>query len=105
MPQNPYRHRRQRMRLQDDLVLAHAAPAAGIAVPGFDEIKRPLVLRPPPALDYLVPRFIHLNKTTRRQDGIHGEILVTNVAISKVAVGKLGKVSGGDTTPPLHNSS
>src|ERR1700679_1346800 len=105
MPQNPDRDRRQRMRLQNDLLLAHAAPAAGIPVPGLDEIKGTLVFRPPRSLDYLVPRFIHLDETARRKDGIHGEILVTNVAIGKFAVGKLGEVSGWYQTPLFHHSS
>jgi len=41
------------MGLKNDIVLAHAAPAAGMALTGLDEINRTLVLRPPRFLHHL----------------------------------------------------
>jgi hypothetical protein len=90
MAQNPDLNRRQRVGLQDDVIATHAAPAASVSVAGFHEVDGTFVLRPPRSLHNFVLLFIHLDEASRRKNRIHGEILVADVAIGKIAVGELG---------------
>ena len=104
MAQNSNRNRRQRMGLQNNFLAAHAAPAASMAVPSLHEIDRPLVLGSPRTLDYLVFRFVHLNKTTGRKNGIHGEILRAHIAVSEIGIGELREVREREPDPIVRPS-
>ena len=59
--QDPNRNRRQRMRLQNDFLAAHAAPAAGMAIAGFHKIDRTFIFRAPGT-------FHHFASSTRRPE-------------------------------------
>lgn len=91
------------MGLQDKFVIENAAPAAHESIPRFDEVDRPLIFRSPDALLEFVPGFIDLDKGTRHDQGIHGEILHTNVPIRMVAGEQLRKVAQWDQAPLLNH--
>ncbi len=52
---HPRRHRGKGMRLQNDFLAGQGAPAAGVAITGFDKVNGPLVLRAPAPFQHLVP--------------------------------------------------
>src|ERR1700683_4671946 len=70
---------RERMRDQSQLVAVQLAPRARIAVSQFDEINGPIVLTPPWKCLNLVHALINLKKRAGSQQGIHCEIVQTDV--------------------------
>src|SRR5215469_4223597 len=105
MAENPNRSRRERMRLQDDFFPPHAAPRAGVTLASFYKVDRPLVFRTPYTFDDPVARFIHLDKTSRRQDGVHREILGPDVTVGEIAVGELGEIGDGNEAPLFNHAT
>src|SRR5579863_5299418 len=93
------------MRLQDNVLAAHAAPAASMPLARLHEINGTLVFGAPRAFDDAVPRFIDLDKTSRRQDGIHREVLRSYVAVSELAVRELRQVRNWNQSPLFHHAS
>src|SRR5260370_41802401 len=82
------------MRLQDYVVLTHAAPAAGMSVASFHEINGPLIFGAPQTLHYLILLFVDLNEAAGWKSRIHHEILVAVVAVGDIAVRELSKIRG-----------
>jgi len=80
------------MGLQDKVVATHAAPAASMSVAGFHKIDGAFVLRAPRAFHHFISGLIDLDETAGRKNRVHGEILVADVSVSKIAVGELGKI-------------
>src|SRR5579871_883070 len=68
MTQDSNRNRRKRMRLQNDVVAAHATPAASMAFAGFHEINGTFVFGAPGAFDHAIARFVDLYETSRRKN-------------------------------------
>src|ERR1700722_6084775 len=99
--QDPNLNWRQRGRLQNDFLFAHAAPATGVTLAGFHKIDRALIFGTPGTFYHLISGLVDLNKTPRRQDGIHGEILGAHVTVSKIGVGELREVGDGHQSPLL----
>src|ERR1700686_3411355 len=99
--QDPNLNWRQRVRLQNDFLFAHAAPATGVTLAGFHKIDRALIFGTPGTSYHLISGLVDLNKTPRRQDGIHGEILGAHVTVSKIGVGELREVGDGHQSPLL----
>src|ERR1700720_1806632 len=93
VPQDAHRNRRQGMGLKNQFLAPQAAPAAGMPVPGFDEIDGTLIFRAPRSFNYLVAGFVDLNEAAGRQDGVHGKVLIANVAVGEISHSKLGKIS------------
>src|ERR1700678_170854 len=89
------------MRLQDDGVPLDRTPAAGMSVAQFHKVNRPLELRAPCSFGYFVLGLVHLHETAWWKDGIHGEILRSNVPVGKLIVGKQLKISHGHGAPLL----
>src|SRR6266700_2151621 len=87
------------MRLQNDFFFAHAAPAAGMALPGLHKIDRTFVFRTPRAFHHSILGLVDLYETSGRQNRVHSEIVSAYVAIREIAVGKLGEVGQGDQSP------
>src|SRR5438477_13070767 len=93
------------MRLQNDLLAAHAAPAAGVAFTGFYEINGTFILRTPRSLQYFISGFIDLDEAAWGQNRIHGEIVSANVAVGEIGVSKLREISDGHQSPLLDHPS
>src|SRR5665811_782133 len=102
VPQDTNPNGRQGMRLQNNLLAAHAAPAAGMPLASFYKVDGTFVLRAPRAFHHFMPGFVDLDKAAGRQNRVHGEILGADVTISEFAVGKLRQVGDGDQSPLLH---
>jgi hypothetical protein len=77
------------MRLQNHVILAHAAPAASVPIARFDKVNGSLVLGPPQSFHHFILGFIHLNKAARGENRVHREILMPDVAVGKFTVRKL----------------
>src|ERR1700686_333568 len=90
--QDPNRDGGQWMRLQNDLLAAHAAPAAGVAVASLHKINRTFVFGAPRSFHYLISGFIDLDETAGRQDGIHGEIIGADITIGEIGIGELREI-------------
>src|SRR5580692_713524 len=103
--QDPYWDRRQRMRLQDHFLAAHAAPAAGMPIAGFHKIDRPFIFRAPRTFHYFASRLIDLDETAWRQNGIHREILRADVAISEIRIRKLRQICDRHRSPLLNHTA
>jgi hypothetical protein len=80
------------MRLQDNVIAAHAAPATSVPITGFHKVDGAFILGAPCTFHHLIPGLIHLNEAAGRKNRIHGEILVADVPVSKIAVRKLSQV-------------
>src|SRR5882762_2734281 len=93
------------MRLKNQFLAAQAAPAAGMSVPGFNEIDGTLVFRPPRSFNDLISGFVDLNETSGRQDRVHGKVLVADVAVGEIRDRKLGEVSEGNHSPLFHHAA
>jgi hypothetical protein len=78
------------MRLQDHVILTHAAPAASVPVARLHKVDGAFVLGPPQTLHHLVFGFVDLDEAARRKNRVHGEILVADVAVGEITVGELG---------------
>jgi hypothetical protein len=77
------------VRLQNQIVAPHAAPAASVPIASFHEINGAFVLRSPNPFDHLIFLFVHLNEAARGKNRVHGEILMSNVAVGEIAVREL----------------
>src|SRR5690348_10331088 len=93
------------MRLQNDLIPPHAAPAAGMPLSRFHKVNWALVLRAPGTFYDPVARLVHLNETARRKDGIHCEILRPEVAVGEIGRRKLRQIGEGDQSPLLDHAA
>src|SRR5208282_2308817 len=93
------------MRLQDDGVTLHRAPATRISVAHFHKVNRTLELRTPCSIAYLVLGFVYLHETARRKNGIHREIFRSNIPIGVPVVRKLRQIRQGHNTPLLDGAS
>src|ERR1035437_8566080 len=96
VPQDPNWNGRQGMRWQNDVLAAHAAPGAGMAVASFHKIEGTFVFRAPGSFPRLVLRLVDLYETAGRQNRIHGEIVGADIAVGEIAVGKLRQVGDGN---------
>jgi hypothetical protein len=92
MPQYSNLHGRKRVRLQDQIVAPHAAPAAGISIARFHKVDRALILRPPNAFHHLISFLVNLDETARWKNWVHGEILMPNVSVGEIAMRKLSEI-------------
>src|SRR4029077_7696595 len=99
MAENANRNWRKWVRLQNNFFAAHAAPGTRMSVASFHKINGPLVFGTPRPFQDAIARFIDLNKTSRRQDRVHGEILSANISIREVTVGELGQVRDRNQSP------
>src|ERR1039457_5201894 len=102
---NSHRNGRQGMRLQDDGITLHRAPATGISVAHFHKVNRALELRTPCSLANLFLGFVHLHETARRKNGIHRKIFRSNIPIGVAGVRKLRQIRHGHNTPLLDGAS
>src|SRR5258708_9474396 len=93
------------MRLQDYVVLTHAAPAAGMSVASFHEINGALIFGAPQTLHYLILLFVDLNEAAGWKNRIHREILVADVAVGEIAVRELGKIGERHQAPLLYHAA
>src|ERR1022692_1977087 len=89
MAQNANRNGRQGMRLQDNVIATHAAPAASVPVAGLDKIYRAFILGTPRAFHHFILSFVDLDEAAGRKNRVHREVLVPDVAVGKIAVGEL----------------
>src|SRR4051794_41720689 len=92
------------MRLQYDLLAAHAAPAARMPFARLHKVDRALVFRTPGAFHYAVSRFIHLYEAAWRQNRIHGEILCTDVSVSEICRRELCQIRNRHKSPLLDHA-
>src|SRR5581483_8202455 len=84
---DPDRHRRKRVRLQDDAIALDAAPAADVAFTGFDEVDWPFVFSAPCARrGYLVLRLVDLHKCSRQKQRIHRVVFRSDIAVREPTV-------------------
>src|SRR5215472_8251009 len=90
--QHAHRNRRERMRLENQIVTLGCAPAAGVPLAGFHKIDGTLVLRAPNAIDDFVARLIDLDKGSRRENRIHRKILAPDVPVTEIMIYELRQV-------------
>ena len=72
------------MRLQNDVLARYRTPAAGMTFTGLDEINRTLIFRTPAPFKDLITRFVYLDETAWKENGIHGQILAADLPIGVV---------------------
>jgi hypothetical protein len=80
------------MRLQNNAVTLHRAPATRVSLARFQEVDGPFIFGTPSALKHLVPRLVHLQEAAGLQNGVHSEIFAPNVAITVLMIGKITKI-------------
>src|SRR5260221_1630098 len=73
------------MGLQDEIAVLQGAPGTSVAVPVFDKIYWALVLVAPETLVHLTTLHIELHQRAGRDQWVHPPVILTDVAVAKIA--------------------
>ena len=76
-----------------------------MSIARFHKIDGPFVFRSPHPFHHLITLFVDLDEAARRQDRVHGEILVPDVAVGKIGMGELRQISQRYQAPLLDHAA